>query len=65
MTSENNAAFFSNNGSTQPSNLKEMMNTSAPICISSYIKGGQSKLNQKNGPRRQGNFYSGTQSGMG
>ena len=23
------------------SNIKEVMNTSAPICISSYIKGGQ------------------------
>lgn len=41
------------------------MNTSAPICISSYIKGGQRPGN-KNGNRRTGNnFYQGNNaSGM-
>ena len=38
-------------------NIKEVMNTSAPICISSYIKGaGGTRPNTKGGNRRQASF---------
>ena len=68
LGSDNGSHVYSNQGGNAPSgNIKEMMNTSAPICISSYIKGsaGGARPAHKNGPRRQGNFYSGTSSGMG
>jgi hypothetical protein len=53
MVSENNH-IYNNQGNGQ-GNAKEIMNTSAPICISSYIKGGQRPGNKNGGQRRQGN----------
>jgi hypothetical protein len=37
-------------------NIKEVLNTSAPICISSYIKGGGQRPAAKGNPRRPASF---------
>ena len=50
------------------SNIKETMNSSAPICISSYIKGANAnRPNTKGGNRRQASFNhtAGTNSNSG
>jgi hypothetical protein len=41
FTKTTNGSFVDGNQETINSNIKDMMNSSAPICISSFLKNGQ------------------------